>query len=166
MLLVVVHQIIKVIAINKFWRICLSTSLVTCVWFRVDSSEKSWFNLENILTSWHHHIIILSLWADNNSVLIVQVSMTHDENWLMTIVLNKFEVVACLPIVLFLKYINVLKVLFGHLYYSSVVVQVVRSVSHHHVVKNFNLIEVASQIFCELNIAYTIAIDTELDVFL
>jgi len=84
----------------------------------------------------------------------------------MTIVLDKFEVVACFPIVLFLKYINVLKVLFGHLYNPSLVVQVVGSVSHHYMVKNFNLVELTSQILGELNIANTIAIDTKLDVFL
>lgn len=166
MLLVVAHQLVELIEIDKFWSICLTTSLVTSVWLGVNTSEETWFNFEDVLTSGDNHVIIGLLGADDDTVLVVQVRMTHDECLGIGIVLHQLEVISSLPVVLFLENVDVLEVLLGQLDDTGSVLHVESGVSHHDVIKHFNLLELVVQVLRELDIADTIAIQAEGEILL
>lgn len=87
--------------------------------------------------------------------------MTHDENLRVGVVLNEFEVVTGLPVVLFFVNENIFEVLFGKLNHTCLVFHVVLHISHCEMVENFDLIELVSQVLGELDIANTVRVNTE-----
>lgn len=160
-LLVVAHKLFSLVHLYELWSIRLSTSLVASVWLRVNTLERSWLNLENILTTGHDHIINLHFWTDYNTVLVVKMRVTHHEYLGVSVVLNELEVVACLPIVLFLVNENVFEVLLCHLDHTGLVLHVMLYVGHREVVQYFNLVELFGQVLGELDFADTIAVYAE-----
>jgi hypothetical protein len=169
MRLIVAQQLIRIlngIHVDKLGSICLSTSLIAGVWLGVDTSEEAWLDLENVLTSGDDHIIIGLFWTNDDSVFVVKMRVTHNENLRVGIVLNQFEVVSSLPVILLLKDINVLEVLLGQLDNSCTVLHMEGCVSHENVVQNFDLLELSVQIFGEFNFTATVAVQTESEVFL
>lgn len=160
-LLVVALDLLNIILIYKFWRISLTTSLVTGVWLGVDTSEGSWLNLEAVLASGNHHFFVLHFRSDDDTVLVIQVRMTHDEYLVISVVLNQFEVVSSLPVVLLLEDTDILEVLLGHLDHASFVLQMEGSIGHHEMIQNLNLLKLLGQIFREFSFTNTVAVYTE-----
>ena len=92
--------------------------------------------------------------------------MTHHEYLGVSVVLNELEVVACLPIVLFLVNENVFEVLLCHLDHTGLVLHVMLHVSHREMVEHFDLVELVSQVLRELDLTNTVAVYAEGQVLL
>jgi len=165
MLLIVTQKLFNRIHIHEFWGISLSSSLIASIWFGIDASEWSWLNLETILASGNHHVLSLHFGADNDTILVVQVRVAHDESLRVSIVLNQFEVVSSFPVVLLLKDTDILEVLLSHLDHTSLILHMERSISHHEVIENLNLLELGSQVFWEFSFTDTVAVDTKGEIF-
>lgn len=87
MLLIVRQDIVNTTHFNQLWSVSLPTSLISSVGLRVSSSEESWFYSENILASWNKHVFCLGLGGNDNTILVIQVSVTNDEHLIFSIVL-------------------------------------------------------------------------------
>jgi len=67
--------------------------------------------------------------------------VTHNENLRVSVVLNEFEVITGLPVVLFLVNKNVLEILLGKLDHTGITLHMMLNVGHGEMIKNFNLIK-------------------------
>jgi len=87
----------------------LSTSHEAGVWLSVNTSVSSWRNTENILAS-RHKIIFLVISLNHQTILEVEMGVTHYENLLSGIILDELIVISSFPVIFLFEYLNILKV--------------------------------------------------------
>ena len=92
--------------------------------------------------------------------------VAHDEDHVVCVVLHQLEVVTSFPVIFLFEDINVFEVLLGKLDDTGTVLHVEGGVGHHDMVKNFNLLELAVEIFGPLDVANTIRVETEAKILL
>lgn len=164
--MVVVKNVLVILSrFNELGCISLSTSHESSVWLSVNTSVSSWRNTENILAS-RHNIVFLVICLDHQTILEVEMGVTHDENLLSCIVLYKFVVVSSFPVIFLFEYLNILKVFCITFDSACLVIHVKLAISQHNLIQGINLVEFGSLILANLNISNTVAIDAEAQVAL
>ena len=91
-------------------------------------------------------------------------SVTHDENLLSGVVLDKLVIVSSFPVIFLFEYLNILKVFGITLDSSCLVIHMELAVSQHNLIQAINLIKFRSLILTDLNISDTVAIDAEAQI--
>ena len=111
-----------------------------------------------------HNVVILVISLDNQTILEVEMGVTHDENLLSSIVFNKLVVVSCFPVIFLFEYLNILKVFSITFDSTSLVIHMELAISQHDLIQAIDLVEFGSLILTDLNISNTVAIDAEAQI--